>query len=154
MADANRAVKLVVTLTVIGLMVAFLLPVAIGAVSGPDSTTITQDTTETTELKNGLNATLDSVDTTADTASYTITANGDSTTATVDNGTSTTVTVDGADVTISPESISTGQATTEYEYPTTYGWGTGASAMWAIIPVMIVLAAFLFIVGVAMKRAP
>ena len=35
----------------------------------------------------------------------------------------------------------------------TSSWTSGASAMWEILPVMIVLAIFLFFVGVALKRS-
>lgn len=34
----------------------------------------------------------------------------------------------------------------------TTGWPSGASAMWDILPIMVVLAVFLFFVGVALKR--
>lgn len=35
----------------------------------------------------------------------------------------------------------------------TSSWTSGASAMWEILPVMVVLAIFLFFVGVALKRS-
>lgn len=152
MVTAQKATSLIVALFVGALMAAFLLPVALGAIADPAETSVTQDTGETIELKPDLNATLDSVDTTADSATYTVTAGNDSASATVDSGSNTTVTVDGADVTIAPTNVSTGQATTEYTYPKTYGWGGGAGAMWAILPVIIVLAVFLYFVYIALQR--
>lgn len=151
MASSRKAVTLVVALLVAGLLSSFLLPVAIDAMVDDETQTITQNTSETVTLSEpDLNATLDSTDTTGDNATYTIAAGNSSTTTTVDNGTNTTVTVDGTDVTIAPQDINTGDATTEYTYPTTYGWGNGAGAMWAIIPLMLVLAIFIYFVKVAL----
>lgn len=149
---ADKGVSLVVALFVGALMAAFLLPIAIGAIAGPEVATATLDTGNQTELQPGINATLDSVDTTADTATYTVTAGGDSATTTVTNGSNATVTVDGADVTIGVTSVATGQATAEFSSPMTYSWGSGAAALWAILPVMIVLSVFLFFTYVALSR--
>lgn len=149
---ADKGVNLVVALFVGAIMAAFLLPVALGPIVDDESTTATLDVGNSTELQPNLTATLDSVDTTADSATYTINASGDTATATVDNGTNTTVTVDGIDVTIAVENVQTGQATATFDYPTTYGWGGGASALWAIIPVMIILAVFLFFVSKAVDK--
>ena len=152
MADAQRAVKMVVAIVVAGLMAAFLIPIVIGAIGGPATTVATLDVGNSTELQPNMTATLDAVDVTNDTATYTITASGQSATATVANGTNSTVTVDGADVTISVTDVSTGQATAEFEYPQTYGWSAGAAALWAILPVIIVLALFLYFTYVAVQK--
>lgn len=153
MADSRKAVGLVVALMVGGLMAAFLLPVAIGAMAGPEVATATLDVGNSTELQPNMTATLDSVTTTSpQSATYTINASGQTATATVENGSSQTVTVDGADVTISVTDVQTGQATAEFESPKTYSWGNGAAALWGIIPVMIVLAVFLYFVYLALRE--
>lgn len=152
MVNARKAVGLVVALTVGGLMAAFLLPVVIGQLGGAEAATIALDTGNQTELQPGLNATLDSVDDTADSATYSVTADGDSSTVTVDNGTNSTVTVGGADVTIGVTSVSADAATAEFQSPTTYGWGGGAAALWGILPILIVLAVFLFFTYVAVRE--
>lgn len=152
MTNARKAVALVVTLMVGALLAAFLFPVAMNAMVGPEVATATLDTGNSTELQPNMTATLDSVDTTADTATYTVDANGDTSTVTVDNGTNETVTVDGADVTIEVTDVSTGQATAEFESPTSYGWGDGAGALWGILPVILVLAVFLFFVYMAVRE--
>ena len=109
MANTNRAVSIVVALLVAGLLLAVLFPIAIGAMSGPDETSVTQDV-----------------------------------------GDSETVTVDDTEVTISPSEATASSATTTYEYPTTYGWGSGASSLWGIIPVLIVLGGLLMLVKLAL----
>lgn len=152
MPSSRKATTLVVTLLVAALMAAVLFPVAIGAISGPEVATATLDTGNTTELQPGLNATLDSVDDTADTATYTVSADGETATATVGNGTNTTVTVDGTDVTIGVTDVTTTSATADFEYPTTYGWGSGAAALWGILPVLLVLGIFLFLVALALGQ--
>lgn len=153
MADAAKAVGLVVALMVAGLLAAFLMPVVIGQFAGAEAATATLDVGNSTELQPNMTATLDSVTTTSpQSATYTINASGQTATATVENGSSQTVTVDGADVTISVTNVQTGQATAEFESPTTYAWGNGAGALWGIIPVILVLAVFLFFVYMALGR--
>lgn len=149
---ASRAVKLVTAIFLVGILTAFLMPVAINAIAGDSSTTLTQNAGNTGEVKVGINATLDSV--TADTdATYTITAGGDSaTTSALTAGSNETVTVDGAEVTVEVDSVGTDSATATFDYPTTYGWGSGATAMWVILPVILVLAVFLYIVFMATNR--
>lgn len=152
MVSSDKAVSLVITLVVGGLMMAFLFPIVIGALGGPEEVTATQDVGETIELQAGLNATVDSVDTTANSATYTITSGNDSATQTVNVGSNATVTVDGADVTIAPSNVTSTTATTTYEYPTTYGWGGGAAALWGILRVIMILAGFLFLVYLATEQ--
>jgi hypothetical protein len=150
--DADKATTLVVALFLGAMLAAFLLPVAIGAIAGPEETTATQDVNETTTLGAGINVTVTSV-TSGTSATYTVEAGGDSVTGeTVNVGSNSTVTVDGADVTISPTNVTSTQATTDYEYPTTYGWGSGAGAIWGILPVIIVLAIFLYFVARAVSE--
>lgn len=151
MVNADKAVNLVVVLLVVGLLTAFLAPVAIGQMSNPEEATYTQAVDETVELQPGLNATVTGV-TDGTSATYNITAGGESATTTVNVGANDTVTVDGASVTISPSQATATNATTTYSYPTSYGWGGGASALWNIIPVMIVLAIFLFVTYLAIQK--
>ena len=150
MANTNRAVSIVVALLVAGLLLAVLFPIAIGSMSGPDEATVTQDVGDTVVLSSpDLEATLD--DTTDGTdATYTVSTDTDSATTTVNVGDSDTVTVDDTEVTISPSEATGSSATTTYEYPTTYGWGSGASSLWTIIPVLIVLGGLLMLVKLAL----
>ncbi len=152
MVTAKKATSLVVALFVGALMAAFLLPVALGAIADPGETSVTQDVDETVELKPGLNATVTGV-TEGSSVTYTVEAGGDSVTGeTVNVGENSTVTVDGADVTLAPTEATATNATTTYTYPKTYGWGNGAGAMWAILPVIIVLAVFLYFTYVALRK--
>lgn len=148
--DSRAAVTLVVGLLIAGLMGAFLMPIAVGQLTGPEESTATQDVDETVTLQPGLNATVTAV-TDGVSATYTVEAGGDSVTGeTVNVGSNSTVTVDGVDVTIAPSEATTTNATTTYDHPTTYGWGGGAGALWVIIPLILVLALFLYFVGLAL----
>ena len=152
MANARKAVIIVVALLVGSLMAAFLLPVGINAMTGPEETTITQGVDEPYNIQGDLNVTVTSV-TDGTSATYTVEAGGDSVTGeTVNVGSDSTVTVNGADVTINPTTVTSTDATTTYTTPTTYGWGGGASAMWIILPVLLVLAVFLYFTGVALDE--
>lgn len=149
--DAKGATQLVVALMVFALMAAFLLPVGINAMTGPEETTVTQDVDETVELQPGLNATVTAT-TDGTSATYTIEAGGDSVTGeTVSVGSNSTVTVDGVQVTISTSAATATDATTTYSYPGQYGWGNGAGALWTILPVILVLAIFLYATYMALK---
>lgn len=151
MVDSSKAVTLVVAIFVAAIMAAFLLPIALGAIAGPEVATVTLDTDETYEAQPGLNVTLDSVTEDTD-ADYTVDAGEDSETITVNEGENETVTVDGADVTVGAENITADSAETTVESPTSYGWGSAAGALWGILPVMIVLAIFLYFVYMAVKE--
>lgn len=152
MVDSEKATKLVVALFVGAMLAAFLLPIAIGAIAGPEEATYTQDVNESVTLGAGINVTVTSV-TDGTSATYDVSAGGDTVTGTTVNvGSNQTVTVDGADVTIAPTNVTATQATTDYEYPTTYGWGSGAGALWAILPVLLVLAIFLYFVARAIQE--
>ena len=149
MVNANKAVGLVVGLLIMGLMSAFLFPIVIDSMSGAEEATYNQSVGETIELQPDLEATLDA-STAGTSAEYTINASGDTATATVNEGANDTVTVDGIDVTIGVSDASSGNATATYSYPTTYGWGAGAGSLWVILPIILVLAVFLYFVGTAL----
>lgn len=154
MVDSKRAVSLVVGLFVAAIMAAFLLPVAIGAVSGPDSTTLNQTTADSpVELKNNLTVEVTNLDdaTTPNEATYSVSYDGSSTTATVGEGNNQTATVGGIDVDIAPTTVTASYAVTDYEYPTTAGWGSGASSLWLIIPLFLVIPVFLYVTRMALN---
>lgn len=147
---SEKAVKLIVALTVGGLIAAFLLPVVIGAMSGADEVTQTMDVDDVVEVQSGLNVTLDSA-TDNTSATYNVSAAGDSQVITVNEGANETATVDGAEVTVGAENVTSTSAETTISSPKTYGWGTGAAALWVILPVILVLAVFLYFTYVALS---
>lgn len=152
--SAMKVVGLVVALTVGGLLAAFLLPIGIEALNGDDTRTIEQQFGDGFEpVGSGVESNLTDTNTTASTASYNVTYDGDYQEVTVDEGSSSTVTVGGVDVTVSPESIATSSATSEYTFSNTVGWSSGAVALWGILDVILVLAVFLFFIGVALKAS-
>lgn len=152
MVSAQKATQLVVALLVLALLAAFLMPVVIGAIAGPSEATYTQNVNDSVELKPGIDVTVTST-TSGTSATYAINVDGTNSTGnTVNVGSNQTFTVNGADVNVAPTNATSTQATTDYEYPTTYGWGSGASALWAILPVLLVLAVFLFVTYMAIQR--
>lgn len=147
----DKTVKLVVGLFVAALMAAFLLPIAIGAVTDPDTVTQTQDVGETITLQGDLTATLDAVNDNTN-ATYTVANDADSVSTTVNEGATNTITVDGHEVSVTLDSTTATTATTTYEWPITYGWGSAASSLWLVLPILMVLSIFLFFVGMAINR--
>lgn len=146
----HKGAKMVTGLFVAALMAAFLMPVAIGAVTNPDTVSATQSTGETITLQGDLTATLDSVNSDTN-ATYTLSNDAGSDTVTVAEGSTETATVGDTDVSVTLESAGSSSADTTYEYPKTYGWGDGASSLWLVIPIMMVLGVFLLFVGIALK---
>lgn len=150
MPDPKRVMTMIVGVTVVALLVGILLPIAIQGLADPSETTYNQSVGETVELHaDGLNTTLDSVTDGVD-ATYTVQYDGDSVTTTVNVDANQTVTVGGADVTIAPTEVGTDYAVTDYEYPTTLGWGS-AGTLWDILPVVILLGPVLFMLFVGLR---
>jgi hypothetical protein len=147
---AKQGVKVITGIFVGIILAAFLMPIAIGAVSDPGDAVYNQSTTETVELKPGLNATVDSV-TSGTSATYTIEYDGDSTTSSVNVGSNQTLTVGGIDVTVAPSEAGSSYAVTEYEYPKTAGWGA-AGDLWLVIPLLLVLPIFMWAVSKATNQ--
>lgn len=150
--SARTGVTLVVVLFVFGIVAAFGLPIAIDQISSDTSVQITQNVSTTEEVNAELNTTLDSVDGTADTATYTLNTSSQSISNTIDNGTNATYSFNRGDVVVTVDDVnsgSPGDATATYEYPRDFSYSSGASALWGVLGLLIVLAAFLYIVGVA-----
>lgn len=149
---AKFAIAVVVALTVAGLLAAVMLPVALDQIEEDRTTTITQDTGTTENVTAVFDATLDSTNTSADTATYTLDdVENSSDTNTVDNGTTTTFSLDSGDVDVTVDNVESDSATATYTYATTHGWSTGATGLWGILALLLVLTVFLFVLGVALK---
>lgn len=146
---AKAAVAVIIGLAVVGLLAAVLAPVALNAITADDAYTETQDVGETVEVTANLNSTLDSVNTTSDDATYTLTGPESSVTHTVANGSSQDYALDGGTVTVTVDDVNSNSATATYDVPTDFGWSGGASGLWNILDVVIVLALFLSVVGFA-----
>lgn len=152
----------IVGLSVAAIITAFVLPVALDNIEGPENATdINQSVGEDYELAGQLNSTLTGVTSgTPDTATYNVTiydntSDRESQTVTVDESdTSTsTVTLDGNDVVINATDVTTadgGYSDATYQYPPDAGWSSGASSVWGVLGLALVLGVMVFVVGVAM----
>lgn len=150
--DAKSSVTLVVTLTVAVLMAAFLAPVAIDQLEDDASDTIRQDVGVTEDVNAELNTTLDSVDGTADSATYTLQSEGQSISKSVDNGTTSTFAFENGDVNVTVNDVNTGSpgnAEATYAYDKDFAYSDGASSVWGLLGLAIVLGIVLYLVGKA-----
>jgi len=148
---ADNAVKLVVGIALLGILAAFLLPVAVNAINGDTTTTIQQDTGTTVDVNGELNTTLDSV-TAGTSATYTLESDGQSITNTVNVGSNTTYSFNRGDVVVTVTESNSGNATAEYEYAKDYAYSNGASALWGLLGLMLVLGVFLYVIGMALRN--
>ncbi len=156
MVNTEKMVTAVVVLGIAAIVIGTLLPIATGALADDQVTTLTQDNQTTTEVKPGLDSTVDDVNTSASPNQSTITLDLDGTTEqnTVDEGSVVTYTIDGYDIDVGLESADTStspdQITSNYTYDQAVGYSGGASSLWNILDLAVILGAFLFIVGLAM----
>lgn len=149
---AKFAIAVVIALTVAGLLAAVILPVALDEIEEDRTDTITQDVGTTENVTAVFDTTLDATDTGGDNATYTLDdTEGSSETNTVDNGTTTTFSLDSGDVDVTVDDVQSDSATATYTYSTTHGWSAGATGLWGILALVIVLTVFLFVLGVALK---
>jgi len=147
---AKMAVGLVVTLLVVGLIGATMLPIGINAITGDTTETITQDTSETVEVNAVLNSTLDSTNAGTN-ATYTLNvSDGAEKTKTIAVGTNKTFSFDRGGVTVNVSESNSGNATADFSAPKQFAYGDGARAMWGILDVIIVLGMFLFVISIAL----
>ncbi|WP_292484122.1 hypothetical protein [Methanohalobium sp.] len=151
--DPGRALGVVLVVAVIALLLAFMMPVAISSFYSDSSVTFDQTEGETVTLTHDLNATLDNVSDSQNTIDVTVYNDVDSASITaLSEGANQTVTVDGNDITVYNDNItSPSNATVTYEYPKTYGWSGGVTTLFGVLPLMILLTAFLFILGYAVS---
>lgn len=156
--SASAAVTLVVGLMIFGVLAAVMLPVAINEIEGDTTTTLTQDEDTTYEVNSRLNSNVTGTTiATTDTATIELndTRTSGTTSKTVDNQTTADYDMEGGTVTVGLENVddstSPNQATVNYTYTNDYAYGDGASSLWGILGLAIVLAAVLFIFGTAFK---
>lgn len=151
---AKMAVGLVVTVTVVGLMAAFLLPVAINEIEGDTTTTLTQDVDTDYDVNAKLVSNVTAATSgTPDSATIELndTRTAGTTSKTIDVGDNATYSLEGGDVDVGVESINAGtNATANYTYANDYAYGDGASSLWGVLGLAIVLAVFLYIVSVGL----
>lgn len=144
-------VVVVLGLTLIGLLTALVLPVAIGGLNQPSTETLNQSEGQTVELSGTLNATLDSA-TTGSPGTIDVTVNhtdgGSASVTGLGAGSNETVTVGGEDVTVHNNEVTSGSsAEVTYEYPKTSGLSPGAAALYDNLGLIIVLVLFLTVIG-------
>ncbi len=149
----SQGLGVVLAVTIVGLLVATLMPVAIAQFNGTQSATFDQTEGETVQITADLNGTLDAVDDATNTINVTV-YNDDGTASVKDlsEGSNTTLDVAGTNVTVYNQNVTSAtNATVEYEYPNTYGWDSGTVALFTVIPLLLVLAIFLFVAMFAVR---
>lgn len=152
--SVGKGLGLIVTVFVVMLVGAVLMPVAVDQLEGDTSTSITQDNGTTADVTANLNTTLDDV--TASGATYTLQTEDQSITNTISTGSNATYSFTEGDVVVTVDSTDTSatpdQATATYEYSTDFGWDDNTSNLWGTLGLIGVLAFFMLMLGMAVKR--
>lgn len=150
----QKGVGMTVGILVVGILVAFTLPLAINGMNDPESNTYTQNVSDTVEIGAQLEATLDSTDSANGTATVTLndTKAGSTSTVTVSEGQNKTVAMPDGDVTVHNKNVTTSDATLQYDRPKDYNWDNASSNMFGLLPLFFVLAILLYVVGKATNK--
>lgn len=149
---ANTAVALVLALAIVGLLSAVLLPVAVNELNANETVTLNQSVGDTDEVNAVLNATLDS-STAGTEATYTLNvSDGAKTSKTITEGGEATFSFDRGDVTVNVSEARSGGATATFTYNSDFSYSSGGRSLWGVMDLVIVLAAFLFSIGLAIRQ--
>jgi len=150
MNTAVLAVGLIVALMVVGLLAAIVLPTGIDALVDDSDQQFNQTVSETVDPTSQFNMTLDS--SSAGTSStYTLATTNNSIQKTINENSNETFSFNEGDVTVNVSDAGGSYSVATASWPSDFGWSGGASSMWAIVDVLIVLATFLFIIGLAFR---
>lgn len=153
---STGAVAIIVSIAVAAIIASFLLPVAVNQLENDESVTINQSVSSTEDVNAQVNATLDSIGTKdpTDNATYTLQTDNQSITKTIDNGSESTFSFNEGDVTVNVSDVDSGTSSAEsaFTYPTTFGYSSGGAALYDLLGLALILAAFLFFVGLATSR--
>lgn len=147
----KTTLMIVITLSIIAIVGAFLLPVAVDEIEGNTTFSTTQDTQSPNETVNAvLDANLTAVDTAASPSTATIELNNNGTTEsnTINNGTITTYsTLPDGDVDVGVTDVNSGNASFNVTYANDYAYGDAASSVWGLVGFIIILAFLLYLLS-------
>lgn len=147
---AGSAIALVVTVVVAMVVASVLVPVAINQIEGDTTTQLNQDTSTVYDVSGELEST---VTATTDGSSATVELNDTRTAGTTSNtvsvGSTTTYSLQGGDVNVTVDSATASGATVTYEFAKDYSYSDGASALWGILGLTIVLGVFIYAIKMA-----
>lgn len=142
--------KLVVGVAALGLftlLAAFALPPAIDASQSTENRTMVLDDGETATVTEGLNVTAN--DTANDQAviDFEDTETGLTQSVTVNEGNTTNITLNDENVTVTVVETTSTDVTLDVEYSPRYGWDGGAKTVVAQLDVILVMFAFVLLLG-------
>jgi len=149
--NPDKATTIALGFVIVVIMFAFLIPIAISEVEGPEEFTVDQNESQTVLLQPTLNATLDDVDDANDEVDVTFGDTETNETVSVTGvavGANKTATIGGETVRVNnTANINTSAATLTYESPESYSWSEGAASIYGIYGLMLVLVAFMLIIA-------
>lgn len=146
------AVTLVVTVALFGLVAAIGLPVAIDQIEGETTDVITQDLNEQVNVNAELTSNLTAVNASSN-ATYELVSDGSTISNTINVNANATYSFDNGDVVVGVETVNSGNATANFTYNNDFAYSDSARSIWDILGLAIVLAAFLFVLGIGLSAS-
>ncbi len=146
----GSAIALVVTVVVAMVIASVLVPVAINEIEDNTVTQLDQDTSTTYEVSGELESTVTATTDGADaTVELNDTRTAGTTSKTISVGATEAYALEGGDVNVTVDSATASGATVTYEFAKDYSYSDGASALWGILGLTIVLGVFLYAIKLA-----
>lgn len=159
--NAGKGLGIVMAVSVFAIIAAFVMPVGVSEIAENTQTNVTQQENEQVELNAQLTANTTDIKSGSGGDNVTVflnsTNNGSSTTKSVlvDNQTTKQVAIDGENINITVHNVDTSvnpdEAEMQYGVPKTYGWSGGATSLFDILDLIIILVIMLTGLGWAMK---
>lgn len=147
----NRGVKVSVSILIVAVITAGLIPSAIGGFTEDNKDIKTQSVDNTTTVS-VLESTVTNVDETGDTVDLKLNKTGESynSTQSISLNSTTTYTYDGENMGVTLTEIQDSQTVTlEYVYSSGFGWDNASKSLFLIIPLFLILAILMYAVRYA-----
>lgn len=155
MADMiEKGVTLAVGVLVVGILVAFLLPTAIGAFNSDTSQTEIQQEDTTYQIGASLEANATDINSTSNEVTLELndTSTAGTTTKTISEGNNATYSLNNGDVNVTVDSVNSDtEAQITYDYESTFGWDNGPAQLFNLLPLFFVLVILMFVIGAVIK---
>lgn len=148
MGKTKGVVGIIVAILIGAILVGTLIPVGIGQVNDNDTTSLTQADNTSYEINSRLTTNATNIDVTGDQATIEINTSDETISKTISNQSTETYSFTEGDVNATVDSVnSNSEVVVTYSYPTSFGWSTGSSAIFSLLPLIFVLIPFIAVVA-------
>jgi len=147
--QATLAVTIMVALAVVALIGGVLIPIGLNSINEDRTTELNQSVSDTYEI-GAFNSTVTATTSGTD-ATVELGYSGETISNTVNVGSTQTYSFTDGSVDVTVVSAESSIATVNYTYSSDFGYSDGATSIWGILDLIVVLAVFMFVIGIALS---